>query len=544
MAQFVKLVPENLKALREVNPRLMSYNVEFAEVTGGTFWKAYTPEQVAGTEEFHVAPSADGIAAMYKDLMQVYAPIDLYNEKLRSLAKELGTAWVRVSGTWATKTYYDFDNATGGIAPEGYLNVLTKEQWIGVLDFVKAIDAKLMISVANCPGLHSAEEPWNPSEAEKIFRLSKEHGVPIDGAEFANEPNMMEDTGFPAGYTPADYHRDQDLFFAWVRANYPECICIGPSSVGEGLTINGGDDNSKSGGIEQLVRENCSTTDLLEDTKEPLDVFSYHYYNGVSERLASVMPSGHWLADTAHTEAYLDVALNCARTYAPLRDKYCPGGEMWVTESGDAGGGGDTWASTYLDVFRTLNELAGFAAITDGVIFHNTLASSDYGFLAREVFDPRPNYFAVLLWNRLMGTTVYDTAEPIREGAHVFAHSRKDGKEGVVYLVINNSLTEATTVELPKSAERYTRRGRQRACRCHDFKWQATCSGCRQFASGTHSGSTGSRNSDSCTGNLYILRTVSSAGKQSAPMSKPYKLASKLHYWLQWGLSKLQRHVR
>ena len=187
MAQFVKLVPENLKALREVNPRLMSYNVEFAEVTGGTFWKAYTPEQVAGTEEFHVAPGADGIAAMYKDLMQVYAPIDLYNEKLRSLAKELGTAWVRVSGTWATKTYYDFDNTTGGIAPEGYLNVLTKEQWIGVLDFVKAIDAKLMISVANCPGLHSAEEPWNPSEAEKIFRLSKEYGVPIDGAEFANE---------------------------------------------------------------------------------------------------------------------------------------------------------------------------------------------------------------------------------------------------------------------------------------------------------------------------------------------------------------------
>ena len=118
MAQFVKLVPENLKALREVNPRLMSYNVEFAEVTGGTFWKAYTPEQVAGTEEFHVAPSADGIAAMYKDLMQVYAPIDLYNEKLRSLAKELGTAWVRVSGTWATKTYYDFDNrryCSGGL---------------------------------------------------------------------------------------------------------------------------------------------------------------------------------------------------------------------------------------------------------------------------------------------------------------------------------------------------------------------------------------------------------------------------------------------
>lgn len=134
---------------------------------------------------------------------------------------------------------------------------------------------------------------------------------------------------------------------------------------------------------------------------------------------------------------------------------------MWVTESGDAGGGGDTWASTYLDVLRTLNELGGFAAITDGVIFHNTLASSDYGFLSRQVFDPRPNYFAVLLWNRLMGTTVYDSGEEIREGAHVFVHSRKDGKDGAAYLIINNSTTESTTVELPKEAQRYTLAGQE-----------------------------------------------------------------------------------
>ena len=59
-----------------------------------------------------------------------------------------------------------------------------------------------------------------------------------------------------------------------------------------------------------------------------------------------------------------------------------------------------------------------------------------------------------------MGTKVYDSAEPIREGAHVFAHSRKDGKDGVVYLIINNSLTESTTVELPKDAERYTLAGK------------------------------------------------------------------------------------
>ena len=54
-----------------------------------------------------------------------------------------------------------------------------------------------------------------------------------------------------------------------------------------------------------------------------------------------------------------------------------------------------------------------------------------------------------------MGTTVYDSEIAIQEGAHVFCHSRKDGKDGVVYVIINNSLKEETTVTLPKEALLY-----------------------------------------------------------------------------------------
>ena len=133
---------------------------------------------------------------------------------------------------------------------------------------------------------------------------------------------------------------------------------------------------------------------------------------------------------------------------------------MWVTESGDAGGGGNTWGSTYLDVLRTLNELGDFASVTDGIVFHNTLASSDYGFLQHGTFDPRPNYWAVLLWNTLMGTTVYDCGNPAVEGAHVYCHSRRDGKEGKAYLIVNNSLTDTTTVELPGEGTVYALAGR------------------------------------------------------------------------------------
>jgi len=66
----------------------------------------------------------------------------------------------------------------------------------------------------------------------------------------------------------------------------------------------------------------------------------------------------------------------------------------------------------------------------------------------------------VLLWKRLMGDTVFDTKEPVREGAHVYAHSRADGEKGAAYLIINNSWTDTTTVELEGEAEIYALTGK------------------------------------------------------------------------------------
>ncbi len=449
MAEFVKLQAEGLQALRQVDERLVSYNVEMTEVTGGTFWKAYTPAQVDGTEEFPVIQDWSNMG----NLQQWYDPIDTTNPRLIKLAKELGTAWVRVSGTWANKTYYDFDGSCNGVVPEGFQNLLTKQQWLNLLDFVRAIDGKLLVSVANCPGIHSADEPFPFDQAKLLFETSKEYGVPISAAEFTNEPNLIALSGLPQGYTPADHARDHDLFGAWLKENYPECLFVGPCTVGD-INLFGALDGA--GGGMAAGFEIVTTEQLLGDYKSPMDVFSYHYYNGVSERGAAM--GGHWPFEACLSEPYLAVAANCARQYVDRRDRYVPGGQMWVTESGDAGCGGNTWGSTFADVPRTLNELGEFCTVTDGVIFHNTLASSDYGYLQHGTFVPRPNYFAVLLWNRLMGPTVYATGEAIREGAHVYAHSRKDGQAGYVYLIINNS-KEATTVELPKAAEVYALTG-------------------------------------------------------------------------------------
>lgn len=450
MAQFIKLDPNAAAPLRQIDPRLVSYNIEMTEVTGGTFWKAYTEAQVDGTEPFPEIKDWRNMG----NLQQWYDPIDTKNPRLIHLAKELGTAWIRVSGTWANKTYYDFDGHCGGKVPEGFQNLLTKEKWLNLLDFVKAVDGKLLVSVANCPGIHKAEEPMPFDQADLLFRTSKEYGVPIAAAEFTNEPNLLAMSGLPEGYTAQDHARDHALFGAWLKENYPECLFVGPCTVGDVHMFRGALEGA-GGGMAAGIRV-VTTEALLGDYKTPCDVFSYHYYNGISERGAAM--GGHWTYDSTLSEAYLATAAHCARQYAPKRDKYVPGGQMWVTESGDAGCGGSTWASTYADVPRTLNELGEFCTVTDGVIFHNTLASSDYGYLKHGTFVPRPNYFAVLLWNRLMGPTCYDAGEN-KEGAHVYCHSRKDGKEGKVYLVINNSWTEETTVELPSTAQVYALTG-------------------------------------------------------------------------------------
>ena len=88
MAQFVKLQCSGLNPLRQMDERLVSYNVEMTEVTGGTFWKAYTDGQVDGTEEFPLISDWTNMG----NLQQWYDPIDTKNPRLIKLAKELGTA--------------------------------------------------------------------------------------------------------------------------------------------------------------------------------------------------------------------------------------------------------------------------------------------------------------------------------------------------------------------------------------------------------------------------------------------------------------------
>jgi len=79
MAQKITFTPNQLKKIRTVDERLMSYNIEMTEITGGTFWKAYTPGQIAGTEEFKVSGELTDFTAM-ADLTQTKKIFNLSHE--------------------------------------------------------------------------------------------------------------------------------------------------------------------------------------------------------------------------------------------------------------------------------------------------------------------------------------------------------------------------------------------------------------------------------------------------------------------------------
>ena len=85
---------------------------------------------------------------------------------------------------------------------------------------------------------------------------------------------------------------------------------------------------------------------------------------------------------------------------------------------------------------------------------HNTFLASEYSLIDQDTYLPKPNYWAALLWAKLMGTEVYDAGTE-KEGIYVFAHNLKGSESGKTILIINTS-KEATSINLPSDAEQFT----------------------------------------------------------------------------------------
>jgi heparanase 1 len=429
--------PSTMPKIGSVDPRFQSYNVEMVEIIGGRFWKPYASTKPA-------EKPGGGTPGLDPSLYEQRTPIDLSNPRLRKLAAALGPAYIRVSGTWANTVYFqDSDAPAPAAAPEGFGGVLTRKEWKGVVDFSKAVDARLITSFATSMGTRDASGVWTAAEAKKFVDYTHSIGGSIAAAEFMNEPTFATMAGTPKGYDGAAYGRDFAVFQPFLRKAAPEAILLGPGSVGEG--------------IDMVPMKLLPSNDILQSIgPDPVDAFSYHFYGGVSERCsAGIAAKSGTRPEDALTEQWLDRTGTVEDFYAGLRDKYAPGKPMWLTETGQTACGGDRWAATDLDTFRYIDQLGRLAKRNVQVVAHNTLAASDYGLIDEKTLLPRPDYWAALLWHNTMGRVVLDSGPSSSSTIHLYAQCMKGHPGGVTLLALNLSRTDAQTIALPMASVRF-----------------------------------------------------------------------------------------
>ena len=408
-ASTITLTPATMARVATVDERFLSYNIEMVEVTGGRFWRPYR----------------NGVPPLFA----YRKPIDLGNARLRKLAAALGPAYLRISGTWANATWFN-DRSGYAKVPAGFTDELTRAQWKSVIEFARAVDARLVTSFATSKGTRDAQGAWMPAQADSLIAYTHAVGGTIAAAEFTNEPD---------GRDAANFGRDLATFRTWLMQASPKTLLLGP-----GATSDDGPDDVRTG------------ERLLSAAGPVFDAISWHYYGGASRRCSHEVQSAAAREQNALSEGRLSKAGRVERIYADLRDRFEPGKPLWITETAAAYCGGNLWDATFLDSFRYLDQLGRMAQRGVQVVMHNTLAASDYGLLNETNFAPRPDYWAALLWRRLMGTTVLDPGPSSAPGSYLYAHCLRGKPGGVVLLAINTDRAASTKLALPTAARRYT----------------------------------------------------------------------------------------
>jgi len=423
----ITLPLQTQKQIATIDERFQSYNIEMCEVIGGNFWVPYSK-----LDSVRKNTTKKGFEALKWQI----EPINLYEKKLRNLAKALGPVYFRVSGTWANALYFqNNDLPASEIIPNGFRNILTRNQWKGVIDFNAAIGGKLVTSFPISDGMRDAKGIWQANQIQELLNFTKSIGGNISAAEFFNEPSHANHGDAPKGYTGINYAKEFKLFKNYISIAAPTMKILGPGSTGESILPSGLDIS-----VDQL---------LSNEPKPTFDVFTYHYYGDVSKRCF-----GKQKIENALSEEWLSRTEKGLAFYQNARDKYNPNAPIWLTETAESACGGNPWASAYLDSFRYVEQLGRLARKNVQVVMHNTLTRSEYGLLDQDTHDPRPSYWAAVLWAKLMGNKVFEGAK-LDQGIDMFVHNLKGNPSGKAVLIVNRNDAEKKII-IPSNATQFT----------------------------------------------------------------------------------------
>jgi heparanase 1 len=393
----------------EVDPRFLSVAIDASQVMGGTFWTAGGSGPVS--------------------------PFDFTRPRLQRLARELAPAFLRLGGTEADKAYYDLDG-TYATPPGKYRLLLTRNEWDSLHSFAASSGFDVMFTLNAGPGPRDAANAWTDTNARALLAYSAAHGQHVAVWELGNELNGYLFFHGPSNVvSPAQYADDLRSAKAMIAQLMPGARLAGPSSAywptqGEPVSF---------------------MPAFMPIGGASLDLITWHYYPQQSRRCPLQ------LTPATPERLLMPAALNEIDTWAAqvesARDAHSPASEVWLGETGNAQCGGEPGVSDrFVASLWWLDQLGRLAVRGQRVVVRQTLAGADYGLLDDQTLEPRPDYWASLLWKRWMGARVLAT-RGAPDDLRVYAHCAPGGGGAVTVVAINLSRTAPATLSVDLAAQ-------------------------------------------------------------------------------------------
>lgn len=345
------------------------------------------------------------------------APYDFTRSKLRALAAALSPAFLRVGGSQADLTYYDLGEGPLLVAPAGFDGVLTRAQWLAMVDFARASKFQVAFTLNAGAGPRDAKHQWQPDQARTLVEFAAARADPVEVWELGNEINGAQFV-LGAAIDGRQYAADFAVARGLLDELAPKASLSGPSSAFWPLL----------GEVSPVLPE------FLAKAGGLAGVVSWHYYPQESRRCpVHVRAAG---PEVMLDDRALDDVIGWASALRTQTDALAPNAALWLGETGNAQCGGEPGVSDrFAGTLWWLDELGAMARAGHRVVVRQTLSGASYGLIDDATLEPRPDYFASVLWKQLMGARVLDVEVAPKKAVRAYAHCAQGG--GVALLVIN-----------------------------------------------------------------------------------------------------------
>jgi len=294
--------------------------------------------------------------------------IDLNDNRLRTLTKNLAPAILRIGGNEADKMIYALD----GVKCNGNYFCLTPDRWLDILEFGNYTGVQILYDLNLMPGREkSLKDPWDPSNSASLLEFTAKSGY-VPWFELGNEAQ--------GGFTGDVSSKDFETLRGLINKNWPNRRSR-PKIYGPSCHINA-----------DWIMDFCEGGGC-----DAVDVFGFHLYTGygLAKHIAEQIPSSDFINDMEKLVLTVRDLIPMNKTIALTETASC-----WHS-------GGPGTSNAFMDTFVYLSQLNFVASRrnTDSVM-RQTLVGGYYSLIDNKDFHTNPNYFVTALFKALVGTTV------------------------------------------------------------------------------------------------------------------------------------------